>query len=174
MIDPAKKLRVRRKFKRHLRQAEDIGAQTEEHIEKHFFKRLVRLFDVRRFVIGWIAFLVILAIGVTLQLRALGGYYQELKPAAGGVYSEGMIGSFTNASPLYATGLVDTTVSRLVFAGLLKYDSNDQLIGDLAETWKTEEDGKVYTVTLRPGLKWQDGKPLTAEDVVFTFSTIQN
>ncbi len=174
MIDRTTKLRVRRKLKRGRRQVEDIGVQTEEHIDRHFFKRLTRLFDVRRFVIGWVAFLVILSIGVTLQLQALGNYYQELQPVAGGTHSEGMIGSFTNANPLYATGLVDTTVSRLVFAGLLKYDSNNQLVGDLAESWKTDSEGRVYTVTLRSGLKWQDGHDLTAEDVVFTFHTIQN
>lgn len=174
MIDRTTRLRVRRRFKHRRRQVEDMGVQAEEHLERHLFKRLTRLFDVRRFVIGWLLFLVLLASGVTMQLRALGNYYQDLVPVAGGTYSEGMIGSFTNASPIYATGLVDATVSRLVFAGLLKYDANNQLVGDLAEGWKIDEQGKVYTIVLRPGLKWHDGKALTAEDVAFTFHTIQN
>ncbi len=174
MIDRTTRLRVRRRFKHRRRQVQDISVQAEEHLERHLFKRLTRLFDVRRFVIGWLLLLVLLASGVTMQLRALGSYYQDLIPVAGGTYSEGMIGSFTNASPIYATGLVDATVSRLVFAGLLKYDANNQLVGDLAESWKIDEEGKVYTVVLRPGLKWHDGKELTAEDVAFTFHTIQN
>lgn len=174
MIDRTTRLRVRRRFKHRRRQVEDMGVQAEEHLERHLFKRLTRLFDVRRFVIGWLLFLVLLASGVTMQFRALGNYYQDLIPVAGGTYSEGMLGSFTNASPIYATGLVDATVSRLVFAGLLKYDANNQLVGDLAESWKIDEQGKVYTVVLRPGLKWHDGKELTAEDVAFTFHTIQN
>lgn len=174
MINRTTRLRFRRKFKRSRRQVEDIGVQAEEHLERHLMRRLSRLFNVRRFVIGWVAFLVLLSIGVTLQLRALSNYYQELRPAAGGTHTEGMVGSFTNASPIYATGLVDATVSRLVFAGLLKYDVNNNLVGDLAESWKSDEDGKVYTVTLRPNLKWHDGQALTADDVVFTFQTIQN
>ncbi len=174
MIDRTTKLRVRRKFRRGRRQVEDMGVQAEEHLERHFIKRLTRLLDVRRFVLGWITFLVLLCIGVTLQLQALGNYYQELQPIPGGTYSEGMVGSFTNASPIFATGLVDATVSRLVFAGLLKYDANNHLVGDLAESWKVDSSDKVYTVVLRPNLKWHDGKNLTAEDVVFTFHTIQN
>ena len=143
-------------------------------MEKHFFKRLSRLFDVRRFVAAWILLLVLLVGIVGFQLTALVGYYQQLQPAPGGTYSEGMIGSFTNANPIYATDLVDTTVSRLIFAGLLKYDANNKLVGDLAESWKISDDGRSYTVILRPNLKWHDGQDLTSDDVVYTFQTIQN
>lgn len=174
MIKRTTRLKVRRKFKRGRKQVEGISEQAEEHFDRHFFKRLIRLFEVRRFVIGWILLLVILSGGVTLQLRALTNYYQQLEPAPGGTFTEGIIGSFTNASPIYATGLVDTSVSRLIFAGLLKYDDQNHLIGDLAESWKVDKDGKVYTVKLRPDLKWQDNQPVTANDVAFTFQTIQN
>ncbi len=174
MIDQSKKLHVRRKFRQRRRQVEDLSVNAEEKFEKHFQKRVASLFDVRRFVLGWIGFLILLSIGVAMQMRALGSYYQKLQPVEGGIYSEGMVGSFTNASPLYATGLIDNTVSRLVFAGLLKYDSNNQLVGDLAEKWEVGEEGKIYKITLRPDLKWQDGQPLTAQDVLFTFKTIQN
>lgn len=174
MINRLTKLRWRRRIRRSRKQVETIGVQAEEHIEQHFFRRLTRLFEVRRFVLGWIFLLILLGGGVTIQIRSLSNQFLELKPAAGGNYSEGMIGSFTNASPLYASGLVDATVSRLVFASLLKYDSNNRLVGDLAENWKASADGKVYTVTLKPNLKWHDGKRLTADDVVFTFQTIQN
>jgi peptide/nickel transport system substrate-binding protein len=109
-----------------------------------------------------------------MQLRALGSYYLRLQPVPGGTYTEGMVGSFTNASPLYATSLVDTTVSRLVFAGLLTYDRQNRLVGDLAQTWQVDPNGKTYTVTLKPHLTWHDGQPLTADDVVYTFQTIQN
>ncbi len=174
MIHRKTRLRVRRKVRHSRRQVEDMGYQAEEHIERHFIKRLTRLFDVRRFVIGWVALLVVLAVGITMQIRALNSYFQQLQPAQGGTYSEAMVGTFTNASPIYATGLVDTTVSRLVFAGLLKYNASNQLVGDLAENWKVDAGGKVYTIKLRPGLKWHDGQAVTAEDVVFTFQTIQN
>lgn len=42
----------------------------------------------------------------------------------------------------------------------------------LAETWQSATNGKRWVFTLRRGLKWSDGKPLTAEDVVFTYQDI--
>jgi peptide/nickel transport system substrate-binding protein len=85
-----------------------------------------------------------------------------------------VLGSFTNANPLYATNSVDSSVAHLVFAGLLKYDQNNQLVGDLAKDWSSDSRGAVYTVHLRPKLVWQDGVPLTSDDVLFTYQTIQN
>lgn len=108
------------------------------------------------------------------QISALSNYYKVAQPVAGGTFYEGIIGAFTNANPMYATGPVDTAVSKLVFAGLLKYDAQNTLTGDLAEKWAVDQNQLVYTVTLKPDLKWQDGHELTAQDVVFTYKTIQN
>ncbi|MGA8039583.1 MAG: ABC transporter substrate-binding protein, partial [Acidimicrobiia bacterium] len=41
----------------------------------------------------------------------------------------------------------------------------------LAESWVASDDGLTYTYTLRDGLKWSDGEPLTAEDVAWTINT---
>lgn len=123
---------------------------------------------------GWILLMVLLGIGVVLQYLSLSKYYQISKPAAGGTYTEGMVGSFTNANPLYASNLTDNTVSRLLFAGLVKYDSNNELAGDLAESWTIDESDKVYIFKLRPNLVWHDGAKLTSDDVLFTFKTVQN
>lgn len=174
MIDRTTRLRWRRRIRRSQRQVEDIGYQAEDHLEKHLFKRLHRLFDVSRFVISWIFLLLLLSGAVVVQIKALGNFHQQLQPAAGGTFTEGIVGNFTNANPVYATGAVDTSVSRLVFAGLLKNDANNKLVNDMAERWVVDESNKVYTVTLKPNLKWHDGHPLTSEDVVFTFQTIQN
>lgn len=57
---------------------------------------------------------------------------------------------------------------RLIFDGLLERDEKG-LIPWLAEKYEIKEDGKQYLFTIRDGVKWQDGKPLTAEDVKFTF-----
>lgn len=174
MIDRTTKLRWRRKFRRRKNQVEDLGVQAEEHLERHFFKRLGRLAEVRRFVLTWILLVVLLMGGVVYQTMALSGYYESLQPAKGGTYTEGILGTFTNANPIYATGPVDSAVSKLVFAGLLTYDSSNKLVGDLADKWVADERGTTYTVTLKQGLVWQDGAPLTAQDVVFTYTTIQN
>jgi peptide/nickel transport system substrate-binding protein len=61
-----------------------------------------------------------------------------------------------------------------VFSGLLKYDKNHRLIGDLAERWTLDKTEKKYTFHLRPNVRWHDDQPFTAHDVVFTFNTIKN
>jgi peptide/nickel transport system substrate-binding protein len=168
------KLRFRRHLRLQKRQVEEFGVQAEQRLEDDFFKRLERLGRVKRFMTAWLL-LVVLLIGVVVaQTRSLSGYYQVLAPAPGGTYTEGVLGAFTNANPVYATGLANATVSELVFAGLVTYDHKNRLVGDLAESWSVDKTGTNYTVRLKPALSWHDGEALTAEDVVFTYQVIQN
>lgn len=174
MIKQTTKLRWRRRLRRHKKQVEGMGAQADEGLERHFLKRIGRLPNVRRFVATWTALLLLLIAGVIYQLRALEGSYLSLKPVPGGIYNEGMLGTFSNANPVYAVNSVDASAARLVFAGLFTYNTKNQLVGDLASGFKVDAQGVNYTVRLKPDLKWQDGRPLTAADVVFTYQTIQN
>jgi peptide/nickel transport system substrate-binding protein len=151
-----------------------MGQQAEDNLDRHFFRRIGRLADVRRFVASWVVLVLILITGLIVQTIVLGNYYQSLQPVSGGIFNEGELGSFTNASPLYATGLVDSSVSRLIFASLLKTNQNNKLVGDLAEKWLVDNRAVTFTVQLRKNLFWHDGQPLTADDVVFTYQTIQN
>ena len=153
---------------------EAFGIQAESQLEQNFFKRFDHLVNVRRFVATWMLLVVLLVGCVVAQTRSLSGYYQTLQPIPGGIYAEGIIGSYTDANPIYATGEVDQAVSRLIFAGLLTYNDKNQLVDDLADSWNAQDNGLQYVVHLRPNLKWQDGQPLTAKDVVFTIHTIQN
>ena len=57
---------------------------------------------------------------------------------------------------------------RLIFDSLLER-GEEGLIPWLAESWDISEDGKQYTFDLREGVKWQDGEPMTGEDVKFSF-----
>lgn len=173
VIDRTTKLRWRRRFRRSKRQVEDLGAQAEQNIEQHFFKRLSRLTKVRRFIAAWTMLFILLIGAVFYQTRMLGNYYLQPAPADGGIYTEGILGSFTNANPIYAATSVDNSVARLVFAGLFKYDQNNQLVADLAKSIVVDARGTTYTVVLKDGLLWHDGMPLTAEDVVYTYSIIQ-
>ncbi|HSX36771.1 MAG TPA: peptide ABC transporter substrate-binding protein [Patescibacteria group bacterium] len=168
------KLRFRRQLKRQRRQVEDLSQQAEQGIERHLFKRFERLLPVRRFVAAWIGLFILLISCLAWQLVALGDYYQTLRPVPGGIYSEGILGTFTTANPMYATNAVDSTVSHLVFSGLLKYDDQNKLVGDLASDLSVDASGKIYTVHLRPHLTWQDGQPLTSADVLYTYQAIQN
>lgn len=168
------KTRFRRLFRLRRRQALALSATAEDQFERNFLRRFDRLRPVWRFVAGWLV-LVLLLIGcVALQTRALAGYYKSLQPAAGGIYSEGIVDTYSNASPIYAVGPANSSVSKLIFAGLFTYDTQNKLVGDLAESWQADPQGRRYTILLKPGLVWHDGQPLTADDVVFTYRSIQN
>jgi peptide/nickel transport system substrate-binding protein len=166
--------RFRRRIKKGQRQVEDLGVQAEKQIDQHLFRRFGRLMEVRRFVVGWLALMLLLVAVLIAQNISLSGYYQTLRTVPGGIYSEGLLGRFTNANPIYANSDADNSVARLIFAGLFTYDDKGNLAGDLARDYEVDSHGSTYTVHLKPGLKWQDGQPLTSDDVLFTYSLIQN
>ena len=168
------RLRFRRQVLKGQQQVGGLGGQTEKQLEQHFVRRLGSLGPVRRFVIAWILLMVLLIGGLFAQNLNLSDYFQTLRPVPGGIYNEGILGTFTNANPIYATNGVDTAVSRLLFAGLFTYNDQNQLTGDLAKSYSVDDSGTIYTVHLRPHLTWQDGQPLTSADVVFTYQLIQN
>lgn len=174
MLDRSTRLRFRRVVRRQKKQAQLLSDETEKQLERLVARRINNLSGVRRFVAGW-SLLVTLLVGLGIyQIVTLPGYYQKVRPIPGGIYTEGIQGAFTNANPLYAVSPVDASVSHLIFSGLLTYDADNRLTGDLAEKWTFDETGKQLTVQLRSGLFWHDGKPLTAADVVFTYNAIQH
>jgi len=60
------------------------------------------------------------------------------------------------------------TVAGKIFLSLLTYDFDMKPLPSLAKRWTVSPDGKTYTFELHPDVTWHDGKPLTAEDVVYT------
>lgn len=104
--------------------------------------------------------------------RLIAGVTVE-RPAVGGVLREGAVSEPRFINPIYATSDTDRDLSNLVFAKLIRYEGATQAM-DLAEAVEVSPDGKTYTLHLKAGLKWHDGDPLTADDVVFTIKTIQD
>ncbi len=119
---------------------------------------------------------VIVFIISTLSLLASWGWrHSKIVPASGGKYIEATIGSPQYINPVLAAGNdLDIDLTRLIYSGLLKYNDKLELEPDLAEKYEISADKKTYTFYLKPNLKWHDGEPLTAADVIFTIETIQN
>ncbi len=90
-------------------------------------------------------------------------------PAHGDILVEGAIGDASNLIPLLASDSASHGISGLIFNGLVKYDRNLNIVGDLAESWEISRDGLVITFLLRKGVRWHDGRPFTADDVLFTY-----
>lgn len=173
-FDDETKRRWRGSLRRHRRNAVELGQQADYQIEKLLIRRFDRLVSVRRFVLIWVGLFVILFFVTFSQIRSLSPHYQKLSAVPGGVYSEGLVGTFTNANPIYATGTADVSITRLIFSGLLRYDNNNTLVGDLASDWVISPNQLQYTVHLKKNITWHDGKPFNADDVIFTYSMIQN
>ncbi len=74
--------------------------------------------------------------------------------------------------PLLASDSASGDISGLVFNGLVKYDKDIQLTGDLAGSWEIHRGGLEVVFHLRKGVKWHDGEEFTSEDVVFTYRTV--
>ena len=70
---------------------------------------------------------------------------------------------------LLSQGIVAGSILPSIFSSLVQFDENLGIIPDLAEDWEVSEDGTSYTFSLREGLTFHDGAPLTVEDVIFTF-----
>jgi peptide/nickel transport system substrate-binding protein len=95
-------------------------------------------------------------------------------PLRGGTIREGESGEPQFINPVLATSDTDKDIAALVYSGLMRRGSDGTLIPDLAESYTISPDGKTYTFTLKKNATFQDGKPVTADDVVFTIQTIQN
>jgi len=75
-------------------------------------------------------------------------------------------------NPYFFVNGWDENVTNVIFARLIDWDSHGESVPGLAESWTISPDGKTYTIKLRPGLKFSDGSPLTAEDVAFTLTVL--
>lgn len=115
-----------------------------------------------------------MSVGLFTQFGSLEAAYKKTSPEYGGVYSEGVVGELTNFNPIYASGDANQIASRLMFSSLYKYDSQGKLVADLASDLQISQDGMVYTVKLKEGILWHDDRPMGADDIVFTFRSIQN
>jgi len=96
------------------------------------------------------------------------------EPLAVRPYREGTIGEAVSVSPLTARSQVDRDLVALIFSGLVRNGPGGTIVPDLAEHWSVDDKGTTWTVRLRDDARWHDGEPVTADDVVYTISTLQD
>jgi ABC-type transport system substrate-binding protein len=122
---------------------------------------------------------VVLGVALALALLVMLGRTAYLAwtievPASGGRYVEAYVGQPNALNPLLAaTDPADREFLPLLFAGLTRVAPDGSVEPDLAEGWEVSPDGRTYTFRLRPSLRWSDGSALEADDVAFTFATLQ-
>ena len=89
-------------------------------------------------------------------------------PSHGGSVSEGIIGTPRFINPLLANSPADLDMVALIYSGLMRKNPDGTLSLDLAKKYDMSKDGLTYTFTLKDKIYFQDGKPVTADDVIFT------
>ena len=111
-----------------------------------------------------IAFAISFVAGFFVLTNAYYAATEEI-PAIGGSFTEGIVGQPTFMNPLLSSGSdADESAIELLFPRL----------GSLIETYATGPDRKTISLTIQKNLVWDDGTPLTADDVVFTVETAQD
>ena len=113
---------------------------------------------------------------------ACGGGEEEGGPAAspsagpkkGGSLRVGIVGGSAKdtADPHVASFEPDIGIQSIMYQGLATFDMDSQIVNQLAEYIEANADGSVWQCKLQAGLTWHDGKPITADDVVFSFKRI--
>lgn len=147
---------------------------TLRHARRFVFKRYDNFRVARKFIALWVL-LVGLVIGATgLQFFWYQQSYITTATARGGTYAEAVQGPIESLNPLFTKSPAEEAVSKLVFSRLLRFDESGSVNYDLAEKMKVSEDGKKYTLSIRPDAKWHDGLYVRARDVVFTVNLVKN
>lgn len=123
-----------------------------------------------------IAFFSLILIGLSFwKVMEFSFQNTKISPTKGGVYSEGMIGLPRHINPVISQiNEVDETISSLIYSSLFKFDINGELVNDLADSYQISDDKKTYQIAIKKDVKWHDGTPFTAEDIVYTASVIKN
>ena len=85
-----------------------------------------------------------------------------------------LIGEISVLNPILSTDTSSSAVEGAVFSGMTRVNEKLEVIPDLAKSWEVSKDGKTWVFHLRKDVKWHDGYPFTADDVVFTFNSILN
>lgn len=137
-------------------------------------KSTPRFFQTRDRIIVIVALLLLVAAGVYALVSSYLNATTVI-PKVGGTLREGIVGVPKYINPLYdQTSDADQDLTAVVYSGLMKLDSKYNVVPDLVSKVDVSADKKSYTLTLRQGVKWQDGVDFTANDVLFTIGAIQN
>jgi len=97
---------------------------------------------------------------------------EEPRPEYGDRIIFGVIGEASNLISYLATDSASREISSQIFVSPLRYNKDLQLEPYAASSYEVLEDGKLLRFTLRPGILWEDGTELSADDVEFTYNIV--
>jgi peptide/nickel transport system substrate-binding protein len=95
-------------------------------------------------------------------------------PALGGTLEEGILGTPRFINPVLASSQQDIELTSLIYAGLTKKDKDGNFINDIAQEVTQSADGLSYHVLIKPTARFHNGTHVTADDIIYTVSMVQN
>lgn len=130
----------------------------------------------KRFI--WFFVLAVLLSVVTAHLSHGGrdsskdeaGLGDKGKPLYGGVYRRGLGGEPITLDPARITDAFSTVVANQLFEGLVRYSDEHVVVPCLAEYWESSRDNLRWVFHIKKGVLFHNGRELTAEDFVYTFT----
>jgi peptide/nickel transport system substrate-binding protein len=90
------------------------------------------------------------------------------------IHREAVVGRPSSVNPVTARTQADRDLVALLFRGLVRSGEDGRPVADLAAGWTVEAKGTRWTFRLRPDARWQDGVPVTSDDVVYTVRVLQD
>lgn len=118
------------------------------------------------------AALLFLLLNCYSKIRGQVDYSLDGEPVYGDMIIEASSVDAATLIPIVASDSASHSVCGLIYNGLLKYDKNLNIVGDLARNWEVEDDGKTIIFKLRKDVLWHDGIAFTAHDVKFTYDKL--
>jgi ABC-type transport system substrate-binding protein len=118
-----------------------------------------------------------LALGLSLLISCQqepGGEPKQVKPKPreGGIYHAALPWSPRNLDPPFTTDVYSVAIIQQIFDGLVQFDQNLNTVPALATSWEVSRDGLTYTFSLRENAKFHNGRQVTANDFVYSFTRI--
>jgi oligopeptide transport system substrate-binding protein len=93
-------------------------------------------------------------------------------PVRGGILHLPLYGYIWTLDPARAERIPEISIAEQIYDGLAAYDENLNVVPALARYWEISQEGKVYTFELRPDARFHNGRPVTAEDCVYSFQRL--
>lgn len=169
-MKPTTKKRGQKLAKRWEIFSERAREESKEHIQENLINRLPHARRVRLLILEWCLLIIVITSLALTQAFWYTQSYSLQSYVDGGTYIEATIGNVNSLNPLFATTTSEKVLSKLMFATLSTVDYSGHVGLGLAASITPDSTGKVWTVTLKDGLKWSDGEPITLDDVLYTVS----
>lgn len=115
-----------------------------------------------RFVI--FAALAIFCVVLVINLAVSFQTHSRFIPVSGGIYREGIVGQPVSVNPILSSNATDQDIGALIYSRL----------SNLLSNYDISNNNRTFTLNIKENLRWDDGEPLTSDDVVFTVEIIQD